>query len=299
MSTEQIHTPVLLKEIIEYLNLRNGDMVLDATINGGGHAEKILERIGSNGKLIGIDQDEEVLNKTRIKNQDLGIKNIFLLNGNFRDMDKLLEPLGIKKLNAILFDFGMSSFHVDKSGRGFSFQKDEPLIMNYKLELGPSDLTAKEILNKWPEKEICQILQEYGEERYARKIATSIVGARKEKRFETTFDLVEVIQKNIRKGNPRINPATKTFQALRIAVNDELNALEEGLEKAWGFLARDGRMAVMSFHSLEDRIVKFFFKEKKSEEGARILTKKPIIPKREEIKLNPRSRSAKLRVIEK
>jgi len=285
-----MHTPVLLKEVIEYLDLKKGDTVLDATINGGGHSREIVKHIVPDGTLVGIDQDEEILKNLRFKIQDLGFKNIFLINGNFRDLDKLLK---IKKLDAALFDLGMSSFHLEKSGRGFSFQKDEPLVMNYKSKLSPIDLTAKEILNRWTEEEICKILKEYGEEERARSIARKIIVFRERRPFKTTLDLVEAI--GGQRG--RINSATKTFQALRIAANDELDALAEGLGKAWKMLNPKGRLVVISFHSLEDRIVKNFFKQLKQKGEGEILTKKPVRPREEEIKNNPRSRSAKLRAI--
>jgi 16S rRNA (cytosine1402-N4)-methyltransferase len=186
---------------------------------------------------------------------------------------------------------------LEKSGRGFSFQKDEPLLMTLKSEPGPNDLTAREILNKWSEKEIADVLYKYGEERYSRRIARAIFERRKKKAVETTLELIDIVRASVPRSyrHGRINCATRTFQALRIAVNDELNALEEGLEKAWNALNDKSRMIVISFHSLEDRIVKNFFKKT----GGKILTKKPIVPSEEEIKNNPRSRSAKMRAIEK
>lgn len=289
------HRPVLLKEVIEFLNVHESDTVLDATFDGGGHGVAIGNKLGKSGYLIGIEQDENLLKTVKLKVQNLKCKTD-LINGNFRDLDTLLE----KKLDAVLFDVGMSSLQLEESGgRGFSFQKDEPLIMNYKSQLLPNDLIAKEILNRWPEKEIYRILKEYGEERYALGISRAIVKERKVGRFETTFDLVRVIQRSVPAiyRRARIHPATKTFQALRIAVNDELGALEEGLVKSWGLLKKDGRLVVISFHSLEDRIVKNFFREKKQAGEGIVLTKKPVTASEEEIFCNPRSRSAKLRAI--
>ncbi|MEW5907643.1 MAG: 16S rRNA (cytosine(1402)-N(4))-methyltransferase RsmH [Patescibacteria group bacterium] len=298
-----LHKPVLLKEVVGYLNLKLGDTVLDATINGGGHAEKIVERIGNDGTLIGIDQDAVILEKLKLKIKNLKFKdNVVLINGNFRDLDKLLELLKIKKINGALFDLGMSSIQLEDSGRGFTFMKDEPLLMTYKSEIASSDLTARDILNQWSEEDLTQILFKYGEERYARKIARAIIKKRKKKKIETTTELKEIIEKNVppsyrhKKG---ISPVTKTFQALRITVNDELNALKEGVGKVWKIMKPGSRLVVISFHSLEDRIIKNFFKDKKNNGGGIILTKKPIVPSSEEIKINPKSRSAKLRAIEK
>jgi 16S rRNA (cytosine1402-N4)-methyltransferase len=208
-----------------------------------------------------------------------------------------------------MLDLGLSSDQFETSGRGFSFQKNEPLLMTFKENLGPEDLTAKQIVNTWDEENIADIIYGYGEERYSRKIAKGIVGARAVKPIETTFDLVEIIKNSTpsRYAHGKIHPATRTFQALRITVNDEINALKEGLEKGWERLAPGGRMAVISFHSIEDRIVKHFYKSKEwmekadgtSERTANIITKKPITASHQEISENPRSRSAKLRIIEK
>lgn len=296
------HNPVLLKEVVEYLDLKKGDIVLDATVGGGGHAKAILEKIGKSGKLIGIEQDREIFENT--KSQVLNSKNnVILINGNFRNLDKLLEPLNIKKINKAVFDLGTNSAQLSPpdggSGRGFSFQKDEPLLMTFKSEPEMGDLTAKEIVNKWGEKEIADILYKHGEERHSRRIAKRIVETRRERKIETTFDLVDLIRSSVPSSyrHGRINCATKTFQALRIAVNDELGALEEGLEKVWNVLMNNARLSVISFHSLEDRIVKNFFREKGKAREGKILTKKPTIASGEEIKNNPRSRSAKIRAI--
>ncbi|TSD02503.1 MAG: 16S rRNA (cytosine1402-N4)-methyltransferase [Parcubacteria group bacterium Athens0714_24] len=291
-----MHKPVLLKEAIEYLNLKEGDIAIDATVDGGGHAEKILEKIGASGKLIGIDQDSSMIEKL-----DLG-ENAILINGNFRDLDKLVSASSADKVDAILFDLGISSLQLEDSGRGFSFQKDEPLLMTLKQNLQPGDLTAQEIINNWSEKEIADLIFKYGEERYSRRIARGIAEKRGASPILTTGELIEIIRLNVPRNyrNSRtINCATRTFQAIRIAVNDELGALERGLETGWKILKNNGRMVVISFHSLEDRIVKNFYKNKNSTGEGKILTKKPITPSWEEKKINPRSRSAKLRAIEK
>ena len=293
------HIPVLLNEVIKFLDPKPGNNILDATIDGGGHAIPIAEKILPNGKLIGIDQDrrmtDNLISNLKSQNPKL-LDNLILLNGNFRDIDELLEPFKIKNLDGVLYDLGMSSFQLEESGRGFTFLKDEPLLMTYKFPVNPGDLTAKEILNTWPEKNIADILFKYGEERYARRIARNIVFHRQKNIFKTTFDLVEVIKKSVPyRPWQRLNPATKTFQALRIAVNDELRAFNESLEKAWRFLVPGSRIVIISFHSLEDRIAKIFLKNKEKEGEAEIKTKKPVTPSPEEISSNPRARSAKLR----
>lgn len=295
-----MHIPVLLKELTELLNPKPDDIILDATINGGGHSEEILKIIGEKGRLIGIDQDDEVLNKLREKWKDR--KNILLARDNFRNLDKVLVSLKIEKVNGAIFDIGISSSQIDESGRGFSFQKDEPLLMTMKAEIEPDDLTAKEIINDWSEKDLADIIWKYGEERFSRKIARNIVRRREAKTIETTLELVDAIRESVPpfyRNSRKINCATRTFQALRIAVNDELGALEDGLKKAWNFLDKNGRLAVISFHSLEDRIVKNYFRELAAKSEGKIMTKKPLVPTEEEKRSNPRSRSAKLRAIEK
>lgn len=295
-----MHIPVLLKESIELLNPKIGDTILDATINGGGHSEEILKIIGEKGRLIGIDQDDGVLNK--LKEKWKGRKNILLARDNFRNLDEVLASLKIEKINGAIFDIGISSLQLEESGRGFSFQKDELLLMTMKAEIDPDELTAKEIINDWSEKDLADIIWKYGEERFSHKIARNIVKRREAKAIETTLELVDAIRESVPpfyRNSRKINCATRTFQALRIAVNDELVALEEGLRKAWSFLNTSGRLAVISFHSLEDRIVKNYFKELAAKGEGKIITKKPFSPAEEEKKSNPRSRSAKLRTIEK
>lgn len=297
-----MHKSVLLKETIDYLNPQKGKTILDATINGGGHARKILEILDGNGQLIGIEQDAEIFGKLKIESDGWQEKNNFILiNGNFRNLEKLIEPYNIKNLDGAIFDLGMSSLQLEESGRGFSFQKNEPLLMTYKSYLEPSDLTAKDILNEWNEEEIVDILFKYGEERYSRRIARGVKEARTIKPIETTFDLVRIIESNVPAPyrHKKIHCATKTFQALRIAVNDEIEALIEGVGQAWNLLNKNGRLVVISFHSLEDRAVKQFFKKNSIEGTGKILTKKPIIASEEEAQVNPRARSAKLRAIEK
>ncbi|MDD5050430.1 MAG: 16S rRNA (cytosine(1402)-N(4))-methyltransferase RsmH [Candidatus Pacebacteria bacterium] len=294
------HTSVLLQESIDGLAITVGDVFLDCTINGGGHSEEVAKRFGQAVQIIGIDMDESALQ--RAEKRLLVQKAKFLLaQDNFRNADKVLEKFGIQQANKILYDLGLSSNQFEDSGRGFSFQKDEPLLMTFKEKPTESDLTVKEILNNWDEENIADVIYGYGGETFSRRIAKGIVEARAVKPIETTGELVEII-KNATPApyhRRKIHFATKTFQALRITANDEIRALKEGLEKGYSILAPKGRMAVISFHSIEDRIVKQFFKSKEKAEEAILITKKPIVPSREEVVKNPRSRSSKLRILEK
>lgn len=295
-----MHQSVLLHEVITYLDIKKGDAVLDGTINGGGHSKAMCELIGSKGKLIGIDQDKEALARATKALSQCNAPH-FLIQENFRNLDRVLLSTGMKTVDKILLDLGFSSFQIETSGRGFSFQKDEPLLMTLKASPQPEDLTAEEIVNTWEEEHIADIIYGFGEERFSRRIAKGIVSAREKKRITTTGELARIIIESVpeRLRSGKIHPATKTFQALRITVNDELGALTEGLEKGIRALSPGGRMAVISFHSLEDRIVKNTFRQKQKEGIVSILTKKPLVPSREEIGENKRARSAKLRVIEK
>lgn len=296
MST--VHTSVLLHESIDGLDIHPGDIYLDGTLGGGGHAKYAFEKLGGKITVVGLDRDADALARSR---KILGdSKKIILKEGSFGDLDKILDDLGIMKVNRIMLDLGLSSDQFEVSGRGFTFQKDEPLFMTMVKAPHEEDLTAHYIVNKWAEESLADIIFGYGEERYARRIAHAIVVYREKKSIDTTFELVEIVKSAVpslyRRG--RLHPATRTFQALRIAVNDELNTLKAGLEKGFERLEKGGRMAVISFHSLEDRIVKHFYKEK-SPEQAQIITKKPITANEEELHNNPRSRSAKLRILEK
>jgi len=264
------HKPVLLHESIEALDLKPGELFVDATYGGGGHSQEVKRQFPT-VEVIAIDQDPDV----------------DAIRANFRNLDEVVT----RKVDAILFDLGLSSGQLENSNRGFSFLKDEPLDMR----MSNKGIRAADILNSWDEHAIELVLRGFGEESNSRRIAREIVERRKVKPFRTTFDLVEVVGK--RRG--KIHPATKTFQALRIATNEELTSLEMGLEKGFSLLGSNGRFAVISFHSLEDRIVKNFFRDKTKENVAKQITKKPIVPSAEEVEGNPRSRSAKLRVIEK
>ena len=295
-----MHKTVLLHESVDALALKKGGIFIDCTVGAGGHTEEICNRAGEEVKVVALDLDQDALDRSKERLDSLNCNIDFKLS-NFRDFDKVLEDSGIEKVDGFLLDLGFSSYQIEDSGRGFSFRKDEPLAMTLKKDITESDITAELIVNHWSEESIANILYGYGNERFSRRIAREIVLTREKNPIKTTTELVEVILKAVpffyKKG--RIHPATKTFQALRIAVNDELGALEEFLGKGFDHLNPDGRMAVISFHSLEDRIVKNFFKKKKEENEALILTKKPIIPSEEELRENPRSRSAKLRVLQK
>jgi len=297
------HESVLLKEVIEGLSFQDGDIYLDATVGSGGHMEAVWQKmsaLGGKSMLYGIDADETSIAITQERMDIAGAKpKLAVLN--FRNIDKAPEMFDIKNPTKILFDLGWSSDQFEEGGRGFSFQKNEPLIMTFKQDASEEDTTAYDVVNRWSEESLSDVIYGYGEEKYARRIARAIVEKRAEKPIETSEELAEIIKGAVpvfyRFG--RIHPATRTFQAIRIAVNDELRALEEGLRKGFEILKTDGRMAVISFHSLEDRIVKNFFKSLAAEGKAKIINKKPIIAGEEEINKNPRSRSAKLRVIQK
>lgn len=295
-----MHIPVLLDESIDGLSIRSGDILVDGTLGGGGHTFEVIKRFGSGVKIIGLDLDKDAIERARTKIGELPHDTIFRTSG-FQDMDKVLEELNIIHVDRILLDLGISSFQLEVAGRGFSFMKDEPLLMTMKKNPSDDDLTARDIVNTWEEKNLADVIYGFGEEKYSRKIAKAIVEARVEKSIETTFDLVKIIENAVGKSYQRlkIHPATKTFQALRIATNSELSNLETAIEKGFNRLSVGGRFAIISFHSLEDRIVKKAFVNLKQKGYANIITKKPIVPSTDEIKRNPRSRSSKLRIIEK
>lgn len=295
-----MHIPVLLKEVIDGLKILPNDKVFDGTINGGGHSEALSNFLGEEGTLIGVDLDGAALNRAQDKLSTAMCK-VILRRESFRNIDKVLSEIGILAVDKIILDLGLSSQQLEESGRGFSFRKNEPLLMTFNDKPKDFTLTAWDIVNQWNEENLKEIIQSYGEERFAPKIAAQIVMARKEKPIDTTDNLVAVIIKAVPKSYSRrkIHPATKTFQALRITVNDEIGALKEVLDKGFKYLNLEGRMAIISFHSIEDRIVKNYFREGFNEGRVERITKKPIVPSREEILLNPRSRSAKLRIIEK
>ncbi len=293
-----MHTSVLLHEAIDSLSLHDEDIVLDATLGGAGHALAIAEKLGREGTLIGFDLDPDAILRAEVALKNAKPKKHFV-QANFRNLSEELGKLKIPTITKALFDLGWSGYQL-AAGRGFSFLSDEPLLMTYGT---PSKdmLTAEKIVNEWGEESLADVIYGWGEERYSRRIAKMIVERRVKNPFKTASDLADAIKAAVpppyRYG--RLHPATRTFQALRIAVNDELGALKEGLESAWKALAPEGRIAVITFHSIEDRIVKRTFVEwEKAGEGTKV-SKKPIPPTEEEIKTNPRARSAKLRVIQK
>ncbi len=308
-----VHVPVLLHEIVtafaEAPNFKNQDTkkwYLDGTLGGAGHAVALasayFKATGQKLSIVGLDRDTKAIE--RAKELLAGKTSQLILEcENYRNLDTVLGAHTIASVNFILLDLGISSDELDESGRGFTFSKDEPLLMTMG-DPATYPFTAKDIVNGWKEEDIANVIFGYGEDRYARRIAKRIVEYREKKQIETTMELAEIVKSAVPKqfrtfGKKQIHPATKTFQALRIAVNDELGALREGLSKGYERLAPGGRMAVISFHSLEDRIVKEFYKEKKQSDTALILTKRPITAIPQEIAENPRSRSAKLRIIEK
>jgi 16S rRNA (cytosine1402-N4)-methyltransferase len=304
LQQQTVHIPVLLQEVLDNLQLKSGDTVLDGTLGGGGHAVSMAQLIGKSGTLIGIDADSAALKRARhnLEVLPLGeLPELHLAQDNFRNLDSVLDGLKIARVDAALFDLGLSSDQLEVSGRGFTFQNDEALEMTLSDIIGEDTLTAKEIVNQWQEESIADIIYGYGGERYSRGIARGIVAARSESEITTTAQLVEIIKSSVpgHYRNGKTNPATKTFQALRITVNDELGAAKEALSKVIEYMAPQGRVAVITFHSLEDRLVKRLFKMGRAEGRGSIITKKPIAPSREEIMINKRSRSSKLRVFEK
>ncbi len=293
------HTPVLLQEVVDNLKPQAGETVLDATAGAGGHARALGEHLGVDGHLVLVDADEASLAKARQNVAGLACR-VTALRGNFRRLANLLEAAAIESVDVALFDLGFSSDQLSESGRGFSFLLNEPLLMTL-AQLPEEGLTAYEIVNEWRGSELERILREYGEERHAQVIAQAITRARREAPIATTSQLAELVRGAVPRGyaNARLHPATRTFQALRIAVNQELEALSEGLAAAWGRLAPGGRLGVISFHSLEAKIVKTYFKSLVASGTGKLLTKHALKPRYAEIRQNPRARSAQLRVISK
>jgi 16S rRNA (cytosine1402-N4)-methyltransferase len=289
------HIPVLLTETVSVLALKDDSVIFDCTLGGGGHGRAILERLGESGVYIGIDADPAAVSAAGLE----GKAQIHLVNDNFSNVKAIAEKLTLEP-DAILADLGWRSDQFDNGGRGFSFQKDEPLIMTFG-DPATHLFTAEDVVNDWGEESLADIIYGYGEERASRLIAKAIVNAREAGRIKSSLQLAKIIESAVprfaRFG--RIHPATKTFQAIRITVNDELGALKKLLEDGFSILKPKGRLAIISFHSLEDRLVKQFFQQKIHDQAAIKLIKKPIIASEDERNTNPRSRSAKLRVIEK
>lgn len=290
------HIPVLLKEVIEFLKPEPGKFFIDGTVDGGGHAREVLKRIMPEGTFLGVDWDEAMIEKLKsdAEVKSYGKGNIKLIRGNYADLANILEKENLPKADGLLLDLGFSSEQLETSGRGFSFKKDEPLLMTYDESATP----VKEILRELSEQELADVIFELSGERFSRKIAAAIKTAGRRKKIETTGELNEIIKsalpKNYERG--RIEPSTRTFQALRIYANREIENIKEVLKNIKNIMNPDGRVAIISFHSLEDRTVKKFFKDMDKKGEIEVLTPKPVRPTREEARENPRSRSAMLRV---
>lgn len=299
------HSPVLTKEILKYLDFKKGGVYIDCTLGGGGHSKAILENIYPHGLLIGIDQDIEAI---EIAKEELKscIDKVKLVKGNFKNLAKILSDLKIETVSGIVFDLGVSFHQLKEKERGFSFKEDSHLDMRMNLT---QKFNADTLINSYSEKDLAEIFEKYGEERFSKRIARLIVAERKKKAISTTKQLSDLIIRSLprtkKRHTWRIHPATRVFQAIRIEVNQELEALRMGLNQAIRVLEDKGRICVISYHSLEDRIVKHLFKEVEREGkeqknyGLKIVTKKPVRPSSEEVRNNPKARSAKLRVAEK
>lgn len=306
------HVSVLLDECIEYLNIKPDGIYVDGTLGLGGHSSEIAKRLGEGGRLIAIDRDLASIERASARLAPWADR-VTIVHGNFRDVAAILDEQGIEAVDGMLFDLGVSSPQLDDGQRGFSYMQDAPLDMR----MDPSDnVDAWFIVNRWPEEKIARILRDYGDERYAKRIASAIVARRQEKEIETTLELVDVIKSAMPAAalREKQHPAKRSFQAIRIAVNDELSAVSQMMETAPDRLKVGGRLCVISFHSLEDRIVKNAIHERENGctcpreapvctcgfvQTLRSVTRKPVTPTDEELVLNPRSRSAKLRVAER
>lgn len=294
------HKSVLLQEVLAQIQLTHGATYVDLTLGSAGHAQAVCLLGLKDLTIIGIDADAQAIERSS-KNLEGCSAHIILEKGNYRNFSDILAKHHIQKVNAIVIDLGLSSEQLDIAHRGFSFRFDEPLLMTLNDAPTENELTAKIILNEFSEESLANVIFAYGEERFARRIARAIVEYRMHNTIELTSQLEEIVRKSIpfRFQSKKINPATKTFQAIRIAVNNELETIKETILKAPQFLAPHGRLAIISFHSLEDRIVKQTFKELAERGVGNIITTRPIVPSPEELLENPRARSAKLRIFEK
>lgn len=292
-----MHIPVLLQETVEYLNVEKNKNYIDATGGSGGHSKEILKRNYPRGKVLIIDLDDQAIKVLKEEfTKELKNNRAIIKQGNYKDLLEIAKEVNFKKVDGVLFDLGMSKMNLENSNRGISFNRDEPLLMTYNSD---ASYTAYDFVNYESFEKIRDVLRDYGEEKYASRIAKKIIEKRRIKKIETSLELSQLIKEIYPKRNLRIHPATRTFQAIRIYINDELNNLARGLDGAFKLIETGGTIVVLSYHSLEDRIVKKFFKQKELEKAVQILTKKPIIPTLKEINLNPSSRSAKLRAIKK
>ena len=304
------HTPVLLEEVVNQLQPRRGGLYVDCTVGGGGHAREMLRACGPDGQLIGLDWDEDAIAASRERLSEFGAR-VQLVRANYLELERVLMSLGVTAVDGVMFDLGVSSRQFDEPTRGFSFLREGPLDMRMSRQLAA---TARDILRTADLEELAKIFRLYGEEKRARAIAREIVAERERAPIETTTQLARSVERVLGPKHGAIHPATRVFQALRISVNDELGNLKRGLEVSTKFLKSGARLAVISFHSLEDRIVKHFFVEKSAgcvcppqlpvcacgrKEVLRIVTKKPVIAGEQEVHGNPRARSAKMRVAEK
>jgi 16S rRNA (cytosine1402-N4)-methyltransferase len=299
------HIPVLTKEILNYLNLKKGGVYIDCTLGGGGHSKAILEKIYPHSLLIGIDQDIEAINTAKEELKTY-LDKVTLIKGNFKNLEKILPDIKIKTVSGIIFDLGVSFHQLKEKERGFSFKEDSHLDMRMDLN---QEFNAYILINSYSENDLVEIFEKYGEERFSKRIARLITIERKKESINTTKQLADLVIRSLprtkKRHTWRIHPATRVFQAIRIEVNQELKALEKGLSQAIRVLEDKGRICVISYHSLEDRIVKHQFKEIEREGkdqgnyGLKIITKKPISPSSEEVEGNSKARSAKLRVAEK
>ena len=292
------HIPVMPAEALELLRLPQGGVAVDGTLGLAGHSLLMAQALGPSGHLIGIDRDSASLGQAKNRLVSLSLK-IDLLQGNFSSLDKILAGLKVSAVDGILLDLGISSFQLDDESRGFAFRLDGPLDM--RMDAGTQGVCAADLVNTLKEEQLEKIIWEFGEERFARRIAAAIVMQRAKAKITTTKALADIVLRALPKGytRGRIHPATRTFQALRIKVNEELEALSLGLEVCFKMLRTGGRLCVISFHSLEDRLVKNKFKALGLEQEGVILTKRPLTASFEECAANPRSRSAKLRAIER
>ena len=305
------HVSVLLEECIEALNIKKQGYYVDCTMGGAGHSSHIVSKLNNDGRLIGIDQDTDALNAAKEKLKDYN--NVIYVHNNFYNIYDILEELNIEKVDGILMDLGVSSYQLDAGERGFSYMQDAPLDMRMNRD---KEFSAYDVINDYSEEDLYRIIKDYGEERFSKRIASFIVKRRNEKPIETTLELVDIIKAAIpakaRRDGP--HPAKRTFQAIRIEVNGELEILDKAIDDSVKKLNSNGRLAIITFHSLEDRIVKNKFRDLENpckcpkefpicacgkKPTVKVLSRKAIAPTDEEIEVNPRSRSAKLRVLEK
>ena len=290
-----LHKPVMVDEALDYLNLQSGQTILDCTVGSGGHAIRILDKIKPDGFLIGIDKDMEIL-QTAKQSLSKTTGKFKLYHADYSDIDEVLRQAEVDKVNGVLLDLGVSSLQFDQADRGFSFAKEAPLDMRMDRSRG---ITAQNLIRRLSETELAELLWKYGEERWSRRIARAILKEKKGAGITSTRQLAAIVERVVPRGKSKIHPATRVFQALRIAVNKELDNLEIFLDKIYNYMAVGARIVIISFHSLEDRIVKNKFIEKAKQNIFKVLTKKPITPREAEIEENVRSRSAKLRAAER